>query len=466
MNFGGLLSIARSGMNAAQAQISTTSQNVTNAQTPGYSRQKVTLTPNYPEQLAYGTFGTGVLVDNVLRTRDELLDSSYRADTANASLSEEKRDALTAVENVLGEPSNTGLASSLDQFWSSWSDLSTNPNSSAAKAVVRQRGTQVANQLNTFGNQIVDAQTTARARLLQTADRVNLLSQQVADINARIVAAEASGNQSPDMRDQRDLKIDELASLIGATAYPQPNGAVNVNVGGDSLVDGANYKSVRVQALTTDPLKLGLALGPAPSGGGLTETMYQLGGQIAGTIDAYNNTYPSALASLDGVASALVTATNAVHSTGFVGATAAGNFFDATKLTSRTIRLDTAIAADANNIASSGVVNANGDNTVALALTQLRDTAVPVNGQTVSISEGYRNVVTSNATQVNGATNTATAARTLTTLTDTRRESVKGVSVDEEMVNLMKFQQAYKAAAKLINVVDEMSQTLLSMGGR
>jgi flagellar hook-associated protein 1 FlgK len=365
---------------------------------------------------------------------------------------------------VLGEPSNTGLASSLDQFWSSWSDLSTNPNSSAAKAVVRQRGTQVANQLNTFGNQIVDAQTTARSRLLETTDRVNLLSQQVADINARITAAEAAGNESPDMRDQRDLKIDELASLIGATAYPQPNGSVNVNVGGDSLVDGANFKSVRVQALTTDPLKLGLALGPAPSVGVLTETMYQLGGQIAGTIDAYNNTYPSALASLDGVASALVTATNAVHSTGFLGAAAAGNFFDATRLTSRTIRIDSAIAADANNVAVSGVANASGDNTVALALTQLRDTAVTVNGQTASISEGYRNVVTSIATQVNGATNSATAARTLTTLTDTRRESVKGVSVDEEMVNLMKFQQAYSAAAKLITVVDQMSQTLMTMG--
>ena len=463
MNFGGLLSIGRSGLNAAQAQISTASQNVTNAQTPGYSRQKVTLTPNYPEQLPFGTFGTGVLVNNVMRDRDELLDSAYRADTASASLAEQKRDALTAVESVMGEPSNTGLASSLDQFWSSWSDLSTNPNSSAAKAVVRQRGTQVATQLNMFGNQIVDAQTTARAQLLQTADRVNLLSQQVADINTRIVAAEAAGNQSPDLRDQRDLKIDELASLIGATSYPQPNGAVNVNVGGDSLVDGANYKSVRVQALKTDPLKLGLALGPAPSPGVLTETMYQLGGQVAGTIDAYNNTFPSALASLDGVASALATATNAVHSTGFLGATPAGNFFDATRLTARTIRLESTIAADANNIASSGVVNANGDNTVALALTQLRDTPVSVNGVTVSISEGYRNVVTSNATQVNGATNTATAARTLTTLTDTRRESVKGVSVDEEMVNLMKFQQAYSAAARLITVVDSMTQTWLSM---
>ena len=463
MNFGGLLSIARSGLAASQAQISTTSQNVTNAQTPGYSRQRVMLKPGYPEQLPQGTFGTGVLVDGVERMRNELLDVSYRHDTGNASFSEERRDALQAVEGVLGEPSETGLASSLEQFWSSWSDLSTNPDSSAARGVVRQRGYQVAAQLNQFGNQIVDAQTVARTRLLETAERVNALSAQVADINARIVAAEAAGNQSPDMRDQRDLKVDELSALIGATAYPQPNGSVNINVGGDSIVDGANFKPVRIQALTSDPSKLGVALGSAPAGGGVTETMYQIGGQMAGTIDAYNSIYPGALAQLDGLALAIVTTTNSLHRTGYIGASPAGNFFDSTRTTARTIRLDAAITANTDNVAASGIANQSGDNTVALALSRLRDTPTTVNGQAVSLNEGYRNVVTNIATSTNSAGGTATAARTLASQTDARRESIKGVSIDEEMVNLMKFQQSYAAAARLITVVDEMSQTLLNM---
>ena len=463
MNFGGLLNIARSGLAASQAQISTTSQNVTNAQTPGYSRQRVLLKPGYPEQLPQGTFGTGVLVDGVERMRNELMDVSYRRDSQSASFTEERRDALQAVEGVLGEPSQTGLASSLEQFWSSWSDLSTNPDSSAARGVVRQRGFQVAAQLNQYGNQIVDAQTVARSRLLETAQRVNALSSEVADINARIVAAEAAGNQSPDMRDQRDLKVDELAALIGATAYAQPNGTVNINVGGDSIVDGANFKPVRIQALTSDPTKLGIALGTAPAGGGTTETMYQIGGQMAGTVDAYNNVYPAALTQLDGIASALVTTTNGVHRTGFIGASAAGNFFDSARTTARTIRLDAAITTNSNNVAASGLANQTGDNTVALALSRLRDSATTVNGQTVSINEGYRNVVTTIATGTNSASGTATAARTLATQSDARRESIKGVSIDEEMVNLMKYQQSYAAAARLITVVDEMSQTLINM---
>ncbi len=463
MNFGGLLSIARSGLAASQAQITTTSQNVTNAQTPGYSRQRTLLVPNYPERLPQGTFGTGVMIDGVERMRNELLDATYRRDTQNASFHEERRDALQAVENVLGEPSSTGLASSLEQFWSSWSDLSTNPDSSAAKNLVRQRGSQVASQLNAYGNQIADAQTVARTRLIETADRVNALSAQVADINARIVAAEAAGNQSPDMRDQRDLKADELATLIGGTSYPQSDGSVHITVGGDTIVDGANFKPVRVQALLSDPTKLGIALGALPAGGNATETMYQIGGQLAGTLDAYNNVYPAAQTQLDGVASALVAATNAVHRTGFIGATQAGNFFDSTRTSARTIRLDSTIVANVDNVAASGIPNESGDNTVALALSQLRDVTTTVNGQTASINEGYRTVVASIATSVNSAGGLATAARTLATLGDTRRESIKGVSVDEEMVNLIKYQQSYAAAAKLIAVVDELSQTLLGL---
>jgi len=463
MSFGGLLSIARSGLAASQAHIAVTSQNVTNAQTPGFSRQRLQVTQSDPLRVPQGNFGTGVSMRGTMRVRDEVMDDGYRHDSQYAARNEEHRNAMTAIENVLGEPSESGLATSLELFWNSWSDLSVNPESGAARSVVRQRGAQVATQLNTFGNQIVDAQTATRTRMLETADRVNALAGQVAAINARIVAAEAGGKEAPDMRDLRDAHIDELASLVGATAYPQANGSVNVNIGGDSLVDGANFKTVRVQSEISDPTRLGIALGGLSATGGPTETMYQLGGQMAGFVTSYNDTYPDALTRLDGIAAALVTETNAVHGTGFVGSTPANDFFSAAHTTARTIRLDAAIVANVNNIAASGISGEAGDNTIALALSQLRDTKVSVNGGTASISEGYRTVVAHIATATNAANGTATAARTLATQSNTRRESIKGVSIDEEMVNLMKYQQSYAAAARLISVVDEMSQTLINM---
>lgn len=464
VSIGGLLSIARSGLMASQAQVTTASQNITNAQTPGYSRQRVTLQPNTPQQLPFGTFGTGVLVDGTERMRNALLDDTYRRDVTSAAYNEERRDALQAVENVLGEPSDTGLASSLDQFWSAWSDLSTDPTSSSAKGVVRQRGAQIASQLNSFGNKIIEAQTLARTRMLELTDRVNALSQQVAEINARITAAEASGHESPDMRDQRDMKVDELSSLVGATAYRQPDGSVTVSIGGDSIVDGANFKIVRVQAPLNDPTKLSLALGPTGPGGASTETMYNIGGQMSGMMESYNSIYPDSLARLDSIAAAIVSQTNAVHTTGFIGGTQAGNFFAAGGTTARTIALDSTIASNVNNVAVSGIANESGDNSIARALSQLRDTRISLNGQTVSINEGYRTVVSQISIGVSAANGTATSARTLASATDARRDSVKGVSIDEEMVSLMKYQQSYAAAARLINVVDEMSQTLINLG--
>ena len=464
MTLNSLLGIARSGLMVSQAQIATTSQNVTNAQTPGYSRQRARVSASYPQLMPQGVFGTGVQVDGIERLRNTLLDTTLRRDSQNASLAEERRDALQTIEGIFSEPSDTGLASSLDQFWSAWSDLSTNPDSSAARSVVRQRGSQVAAQLNQFGNQINSAANGARTQLSETAERVNALAAQVAEINMRIVAAEASGNEAPDMRDARDQRIDELASLVGATSLPQPNGSVNVNIGGDSLVDGANYKTVRVQSLRNDPAKLGIALGALPPGGSPTETMYQLGGKVAGMLESYNQVYPGTLATLDGIASAIVTTVNSVHRTGFVGATPAGDFYDASRTTARTIRLDTAIVSSAGNIAASGLANESGDNRVALAMSQLRSTRVTVNGQNASIGEGYRSAIANIATTTNGANSTFEAARTLLSQAEARRESVKGVSIDEEMVNLIKFQQSYAAAARLVSVVDELSETLINLG--
>jgi flagellar hook-associated protein 1 len=463
-SIGALLSIARSGMAAGQAQVSAASQNITNAQTPGYSRQRVTQSASTPQLLPAGSFGTGVTLAGPERMRNELLDATYRTGAGAAAFSEQRRDALQGVEGVLGEPSQTGLASSLEQFWSSWSDLASNPTSTAARAVVRQRGAQVSAQLNSFGNAIADQQALTRTRLQEMSTRVNALATQVAEINGQIVAAESSGNQAPDLRDQRDTRIDELSALIGATTTLQPNGSLNVLVGGDTLVDGVNAKNVRVQAPLNDPTRLSIALGPLSSTGGPTETMYQLGGEIAGALDAYNTVYPDALTRLDTIASTLVTETNSRHSAGFVGATPAGNFFDGARSTARTIRLDAGISASLNNIAASGTANEAGNNSVALSLSQLRNTAVSVGGQPVSINEAYRNVVSGIAVAVSSANGTATAARSLVTQADARRDSIKGVSIDEEMVNLIKFQQSYAAAARLVNVVDEMSQTLINLG--
>ena len=158
MSITSILSVARSGLTAQQAAIETISHNIANAETEGYSRQRVTLSANVPQLFPYGNIGTGVGITNVERVRDALLDGSFRREAGSASFHGTSRDLLTAIEGVLGEPSPTGLAASMDAFWSAWSDLASDPTSSAARSVVQQRGSAVATMLNGFDQQLTDAQ--------------------------------------------------------------------------------------------------------------------------------------------------------------------------------------------------------------------------------------------------------------------------------------------------------------------
>lgn len=464
-SFGGILSIARSGLLASQQAVTVASNNITNAQTPGYSRQRAVFRTGEPVQLPFGSFGTGVFTEDVQRMRNVLLDDTWRQDAAAAAWNEAQRDSLQAIERVWGEPSDTGLAAGLEQFWNAWSDLAAAPTSGAARSVVRQRGQQVAQQLNTFAARLDEMQGQQRTRLDESVSRVNALAREIGAINARIVAAESGGTESPELRDQRDMKVDELASLVGATAIEAADGSVNVQLGGDTLVDGAQVKQIELRAPNGFPSRFGIALQGA--GVGPIETMPIVGGRLGAQLEDYNVTIPGKLAAIDEIAEALVTEVNAIHRTGFIGAAAAGDFFHATgptAVTARGIRLDAAIVADPSAIAAADAANQAGNNGVALRLSQLRSTAVPVGATTQSIGEAWRGAVTDTAIRANSADAAATAARTLADQTDARRESVKGVSIDEEMVNLMKFQQSYAAAARLISVVDEMSQTLINLG--
>lgn len=464
-SFGGILSIARSGLLASQQGVTIASNNITNAQTPGYSRQRAVFRTGEPVQLPFGSFGTGVFTQDVQRMRNVLLDDTWRQDAAAASRNETARDTLQAIERIWGEPSDTGLAAGLEQFWNAWSDLAAAPTSGAARAVVRQRGQQVGQQLNTFATRLDEMALQQRTRLTETVSRVNALAREIGAINTRIVAAESGGTESPELRDQRDLKVDELASLVGATAIEAADGSINVQLGGDTLVDGAEVKQIELRAPNGFPDRMGVAL--VGDGVGPIETLAVIGGRLGAQLDDFNETIPDAMASIDAIAAALVTEVNAIHRTGFVGATAAGDFFDTngpTALTARGIRLDAAIVADPGAIAAADAANEAGNNGVAIRLGQLRSTAVTVGATTQSIGAAWRGTVTGTAIAANAADAASTAARTLADQTDARRESVKGVSIDEEMVNLMKFQQSYAAAARLISVVDEMSQTLINLG--
>jgi flagellar hook-associated protein 1 FlgK len=475
MSIGSILNMARAGMNAQMAAVQTASQNISNATTVGYSKQRVDLATSYPTVFPYGSVGTGVEIVGVTRARDFLLDANYRTNASGSSAADTTSTALTQIQSVFGEPSDSGLASSLDAFWSAWSDLSADPTNSAAKSVVRESGNNVANTLNRFASQISQIDQSNREAMNNDIGQVNAIAKQIAKLNDQIISAESNGNQAPDLRDARDNLLDQVTKITGGQVVERASGSAALYVGGRLIVDGVTVK----------PLEMTDGQPPTVSYEGSNLPLEGIGGSLGAEIDLSANRIPAVLDQLNTLAKGLVQSVNSIHSAGqvFSGTppvgSPAGNFFDVTvpppaggdpRLTALGIRLSSTLA-DGSAVATAGATATGpGDNTTALALAGLRDAAVNLTSTagtavaTATIGDYYTSVVGDLATSTKEAADESTVQNTLTANADIQRQSVSGVSTDEELISIIQHQHAYQAAARLVSVVDEMTQTLIDLG--
>jgi len=464
-----LFSVGRSAILAQQAAVQVAGHNIANAETPGYTKEVVDLSASVPERTAQGTFGTGVSIVNVTSARDVLLSQDVRTQNAPAANYKTRADLLGRVESVLGDPSNNTLSTAISNFFNSWSDLSSNPATSSSKTVVQQRAVTLISAFNNYAGQLSAVGTSTRNALSQTVTTINSLAQKIADINKLIVPAESGGQTANDLRDQRDQLLDQLSSQVPITVLDRKDGSNQVLVGGLSIVDGSDAKSLTLggAALTTVAIT------------GSSDVMRNVGGTLGAQLDFLNTDLPAAKAGLDTLAASIVTDVNAIHETGWSPtAGAAGNwnpasgptgsgvdFFDPlpANATAQNIRLSGTVAADANAIASGNVQNGPGDNSVALSVAALRDFSPSAPGN--SISAAFQTLVSNVAVEKNTADQSATVYQTLADQSSQRRQSATGVSTDEELIKVIRFQQAYIAAGKFLKTVDDMSQSLLQIAG-
>lgn len=467
--FGGILSIARQAISAHQTAIQVTSHNIANAETPGYTRQRAMLQENFPQRLpGTGVIGTGVSVTDIGQIRDVLLDAAYRRESSSAAGFGLRRDLLGQVEGVFREPTDDGLGATLDQFWNAWADLANNPLNDSARAVVQQRGQAVATSLRGHVQRLDEVSADTGLRLDRSVAQLNALSQQVADLNVQIVSLEVGGNTAGDLRDARNRVIDEMSKLVDVQVIGRTDGSVAVTVGSQSLVDGSTAKRLAHDG-TPPAVRVRFA--------GATDALPALGGELGAMLGVLNEDVPQARARLDELTAGIVGAVNDAHRTGWSATVEPGappappgwtgsnvDFFDPAGTTAATIGLSTAVQGDPKAIAASGVYGGGADNTVALRMAALRDTKV-MGGvpPTTSLAMHYRDGVTAIAMKASAAESSATVHDTMAAQAEMRRQSVSGVATDEELIALMKHQQAYVAATRLVSAVDEMTQALLQM---
>jgi flagellar hook-associated protein 1 FlgK len=422
------------GLLAQQQAIDVTGHNIANANTAGYSRQEAVLEPtaaylipaNSVNNGSGAQLGSGVDVAAIQRVRDQFLDLQYRAQQMSLGDATARTNSLGQAQTAFAEPSDNGIQAQLARFWDAWSAVANAPEDAGARAAL-VTGAQtltttfraVSDQLTTVAQQ---AQDEYDAITGPSGDVGNMASQ-LAGLNRAIGDAVVRGQQPNDLMDQRDQLIDRLSQLAQVSVTDTGDSRLRVDFGGITLVDpstptGYNWP----QTLTTPGGKLGALLDLAsPSGPALT--------------------YRS---QLDAVARDLVTSVNALHTS--------TPFFDPAGTTAATINV---VATTAT--VQTGSTGAAGANDVAQAIAGLRG------GTTDQL---YQGLVAQVGTQTQAAETAQATSQSLSDAVDSRRQSVAGVSLDEEMMNLMRFQRGYQASARTMTTMDDMLDTLVNRTGK
>jgi flagellar hook-associated protein 1 FlgK len=394
-----------------------------------------------------------VTANGISRARDQFLDTSFRQENGLLGRYNTTNQLLTGVESIFDESNGAGLGAGLDALLSAFGDLANDPSSATARGLVVQSAQSLTQQFHDVSDRVAGVSADLLERMRGAVSDVNNLGAQIADLNRQIVAA-ARGVSAPDLEDHRDLLIDRLSQMVDVQVVEHPNHSVTVTGGGALLADGAQHGELEVQVLATGGY--GLASKASHALVSLSS------GSLKALSDLSSSTLPGIQKQLDQFAAAVVTEVNAVHRAGTTTAGAGGtDFFNPAGVTASGIEVAVPIRQSPANIAA-GATGAPGDGSIALKLAQLRTTPVQsAGGQT--LGEFYGGVVTTIGTLTQAAQQGSTSQDALVANVQAQRSSATEVSIDEEMVSLIKGQQAFAAASKIVNAADEMMQSILDM---
>jgi len=447
------MDIAVQALQAEQGALSVTSNNISNVNTPGYSRQVAVFDEAPTFQQGSETIGGGVTLQQFQSVRDQLLQLRLYEETQQQGNSQTQLNSLNQIEGIFSDPTQ-GVGGALSAFFNSLNQLSTNPTDSSARQQVLTAANNLANSFHQAVSSLGTIQSGLDQSVPQTVDQINRLTSQIATLNGQVAQDQGLGQDPGTTQDQRDELIRQLSSLVNVSVTQTEHGLTLTTANGVPLVVAGQSFALQSGTGSTGSQDVFSAQGQ-------DITSQIQGGKLGGTLQVRDQAIPQLLSQLNDLASQFATAFNTQHQAGFdLSGNAGQNFF--TPLASATnaaANFGVAITDPSLIAASSdGSAGSNGNLTplIALSKQQLPSGSTPV-GMYSNLVLQVGNLGANAQSDVNASN------LSVQQITD-QRSAVSGVSVDEESTNMINYQRAYEAAARVVTTVDEMTQTVLAMG--
>jgi flagellar hook-associated protein 1 len=469
MSISTIFDIASSGVAAQRQAIEVSGENIANVNTEGYSRQQVIMV-NGPVPNTNGTaIGSGVQIQTVRRAYDATLQQQIVGSTTSYQESLAKETALNQIEPSFNELTSDGLGKAVDNFFGSWQDLSTNPQGAAERQSLLSNAQILTDTFHQINTNLTNVASGANSALTGIASDVTDNAKNLALVNLQIISTNAVGGSTNSLLDQRDLLMQKISEKVGITTSVQSDGTASVTLAnGGALVSGTQYATLYTSPNALVPSKNDVLLtglgNPPPANAPLTDSPIAaaVGGQLGGTMKVRDTIVPGYLTKLDDMAKQMVVAVNAQQQAGYALDGSTNNkFFDSTKLTGANIALDSTLTA--NKIAAGAGTN-SGDNINALAVAAIQNnSAIPFSSGGATFDDYYNSLMSGVATDTKGATSATAQGAAFLQQLQTLRGSNSGVSLDEELTNLTKYQQAFQGSAKVLNVATQMLDTILGL---
>lgn len=466
-----MMDVGRRSMMNSQTALQTTAHNIANKSTEGYSRQRVEMLSNLPVGEGKLRIGMGARAGAVTRTNNEYIEKQLEREGNQLGNFESRSEMLARVEEVYNEQVNKGLNHSMGNFFNAFRELSNNPESLATRTQVKESAENLTKDFKRVNNQLREIQRDADFRITTKVEEINQLTREIATLNEKVQSVEIAGVTANDERDRRDQLIKDLSQKVNIRWAEGKDGAVTITAGNTALlVSGYSQMDLKVASTPAHDGKregnVDIYYQNTENSSPVNVTAQLTGGEVGGLLQVRDEICNGLLDNMDVLAYSLSEEVNNVHLQGYDRNGRTGTLlFDnlaAVENASERMALNEDVANDVSLIAAAGQANAPGDNRVANILSGLQYRQTMDDG-TATFDDFYNSLVGQIGIETQRANSAQESQKDIVNQLKNVRESISGVSLDEETTKMIEFQKAFDASARLIRTADEMMDTVLNL---